>query len=252
MSTRFVVDIEFYGHLDDNTQEIKHAVETELPALEDNWDSYYHGQHCVVYTSGECALSGEPGDAGRVLAEMMFDANAGPFEIVIKFTCLENLPADSFSYGEAEFAAWGCGADDDEQEQEDQEGTLENLQANISVALVGENFGHLRLGSSLRRTVNMIPGVLDQRFPMLYRDDGDPKVTREYCFLLKDPRGSPPEALVMLYDWKETSRYAPGFPSPADFWSTMTSRELCVGARAEVTNEQIDKVLEWIQVQPRR
>ena len=89
-----------------------------------------------------------------------------------------------------------------------------------------DNFEILN-GSSLIGYVNIAPAKLLDIFGE--PEDGDDcKVSGEYVFALEDD----PDFGFTLYDWKSTSLYDGGDPTPEDFWASEYPYEFHIGGKS--------------------
>jgi hypothetical protein len=67
---------------------------------------------------------------------------------------------------------------------------------------------------------------------------GDGKVSGEYTF--RCPDGSQ----LTVYDWKSTSDYDRGLPTPHAFWRTTTPRPFSIGGH---TAEHVPALVAWLR-----
>lgn len=99
-------------------------------------------------------------------------------------------------------------------------------------------------GTYLYGAILLPPAGVRRRFGQ--RNDGDGyKVSRQWVFRKGD-------MVFTLYDWKCTDVYAPGLPTPDEFWASEEPQELHVGSKSPATTADGVAFAMWLNDEVQR
>jgi len=108
MSTLYEVGVTIRGYAKDREDEIHDALMKEGLDTENAWSMEDPKEGPTEYgLSSEVTMGGlyAPSDCAKDIAKAVVEANGAPCEVEVTVTCLENLPYDTFTFGEEETRA---------------------------------------------------------------------------------------------------------------------------------------------------
>lgn len=101
-----------------------------------------------------------------------------------------------------------------------------------------------RGGTGLATFVPLAPAAVVRTFGQPGESD-EYKVSGEYRF--ETTSSYYPTRIFTLYEYKATSLYAPGQPTPGQFWSSEDLYPFHVGAGGGATQTEVDEFVNWLR-----
>jgi len=99
MSRAYSMSISIEGVANEKVTAVKAAAGKEWP-----FDDWFEHEGCLTASGDGSLCGGETENRfSRRLAKAVFEANGGPCQVVVDATCLEDLPYETYSFGEDEY-----------------------------------------------------------------------------------------------------------------------------------------------------